>query len=176
MGGGCGGSGAGKVQTGDAAVEPEAGDKGKVVGAAGGEVKQDADVVAAGLVDQIVKVVEGSQGWIDRLGLGRVGLDGSEEDGVDTQGMEVVEMLRDAAEGAAFGGAEVGGVNVVDDGVLPPRVRIHAGSGPARTGEGLCQCGGGKGAGEEEGEESAGSFGHTVVLEMLPENLAWRNL
>jgi hypothetical protein len=76
--------------------------------------------------------------------------------------------LRDAAEGAAIGGAEVGGVNVVDDGVLPPRVRIHAGSGPARTSEGLCQCEGRKGAGEEEGEKSAGSFGHTVVLRCYP--------
>jgi hypothetical protein len=125
-------------------------------------------------VDQIIEVVKGSQGGIDCLsvGLGGVWLDGSEEDRVDTQGVEVVEALSEAVEGAAFGGAEVGGIHVVDDGVLPPGVGAHAGAGPARTGEGLCQCEGGKCAGEKEGEESAGSLGHTFVLKMLRENLA----
>ena len=166
-----GGSGGGKVQAGDAAVEPEAGDESQVVGAARGQIEKDANVVAARLMDQIVEIFEGSEGGINCLGLGRVGLDGSEEDGIDAQGVEVVEALGDAAKGTAVGGAEVGGVNVVDDGVLPPGVRIHARSGPARTSKGLCRYEGGEGAGEEEGEKSAGSLGHTVVLEMLPENL-----
>jgi hypothetical protein len=48
------------MKAGHAAVEPEAGDGAEVVGIRG-EVKQDADVVSAGLVDQIVKIVESSE-------------------------------------------------------------------------------------------------------------------
>jgi hypothetical protein len=151
------------MQAGDAAVEPEAGDSGEV-GGAKGEVEQDADVVATGLVDEIVEVVNGSQGGIDRLGVSGVGLDGGEEKRVDSQGVEIVEALGEAVEGAAFGGADVGGVYVVDDSVFPPGVGTHAGAGPTGTGEGLCRCGG-EGAGEKESEESGMSLGHTLVLE-----------
>ena len=89
--------------------------------------------------------------------------------------MEVVEALGEAVERTAFRGAEISGVYVVDDGVLPPGVGVHAGAGPARTSQCLCQCEGRKGAGEKEEENSTGSLGHTLVLTMLRENLAWRN-
>jgi hypothetical protein len=151
------------MQAGDAPVEPEAGDRGEV-GGARGEVEQDAYVATTGLMDEIVEVVNGSQGGVDRLGVGGVGLDGGEEKRVDSQRVEIVEALGEAVEGAAFGGAEVGGVYVVDDSVFPPGVGAHAGASPAGTGEGLCWSGG-EGAGEKESEESERSLGHTLLLE-----------
>ena len=57
------GSGADDVKAGDAAVEPETGYVGKIGGGNFGvEVEQDANVVAAGLVDEVVKIVEGAVG------------------------------------------------------------------------------------------------------------------
>src|ERR1700722_4068587 len=127
------------MQAGDAAVEPEAGDRGEV-GDARDEIEQDTDVAATGLVDEIVEVVNRSQSGVDRLGVSGVGLDGGEEERVDSQGVEIVEALGEAVEGAAFGGTKVGGVYVVDDNVFPPRVGTHAGASPAGTGEGLSRC------------------------------------
>jgi hypothetical protein len=124
------------VQARYAAVEPEASD-GAEISSPRCEVKQDADVVAAGLVDEIIKVFEGAKSGIDRLGLGRIGLEGGEEECVDAKGMEVVEAFGEAVKGTTFRGTEVGGIYVVDDGVLPPGVGAHAGAGPARTGESL---------------------------------------
>ncbi len=88
------GSGADDVEAGDAAVEPEAGYVGKIGGGNFGvEIEQDADVVTAGLVDEVVEIVEGAVGGVDGLGVGSVGLDGGEEEGVDAEGLNVVEML-----------------------------------------------------------------------------------
>ena len=71
------GGGADDVEAGDAAVEPEAGDVGEIGGGdVGVEVEQDADVVAAGFVDEVVEIVEGAVGGVDGLGVGGVGLDG----------------------------------------------------------------------------------------------------
>ncbi len=163
------GRGADDVEAGDAAVEPEAGYVGDVGGGDFGvEVEQDADVAAAGFVDEVVEIVEGAVGGVDGLGVGGVGLDGGEEEGVGAEGVDVVEALGYAVEtagcGVFVGGrVEVEGVHLVDDGVLPPDVGVHAGAGPAGAGEGL----GGSarseqaGAGQAEGEESAGSrHGH----------------
>ena len=131
-------AGTGDVEAGDATVEPEAGYVGEVGGGdLGVEVEEDAEVAAAGLVDEVVEIVEGAEGGVDGLGVGGVGLDGGEEDGVDTEGLDVVEALGDAVERAAAGGAEVSGVYLVDDGVLPPKVDVHAGADPAGAGEGL---------------------------------------
>jgi hypothetical protein len=76
------------------------------------------------------------------LGVGGVGLDGGEEEGVGAEGVDVVETLGYAVEAAA-GGVFVGGrveierIHLVDDGVLPPDVGVHAGADPARASEGL---------------------------------------
>jgi hypothetical protein len=72
--------------------------------------------------------------------------------------VDVFEALGDALEAAAAGGIEVDGIYLVDDGVLPPDVGVHAGADPAGAGEGLgfewrSESGSEKGAGEAEGEE-----------------------
>jgi hypothetical protein len=62
---------------------------------------------------------------------------------------------------AAFSGAEVDRVYLVDDRMLPPDVCIHARAGPAWTGEGLGWSWREKEASETEGEKSAGNrHGH----------------
>jgi len=85
--------------------------------------------------------------------------------------VEIVETLSYAVEATAVGGTEVGRVYVIDDGVLPPEVGAHSRADPARASEGLCRCDMAKGAGEKQREESEGGLGHTLVLEMLRENL-----
>jgi hypothetical protein len=126
------GGGSGDVETGDAAVEPEAGDIGKVGGGDFGiEIEQNADVVTAGFMDKVVEIVECAVGWVDGLGMGSVWLDDREQKGVDAKGLDVVEMLGDAMETAAARGTEVDGVDLVDDGMLPPDVGADAGAGPA---------------------------------------------
>jgi hypothetical protein len=122
---------AGDVEAGDAAIEPEAGYVWSVSrGDFGVKIEEDADVVAAGLVDEVVEIVEGAVGWIDFLGVGSVRLDGGKEDRVGAEGLDVVEMLGDAVEAAACCGVdwgiEVEGVYLVDDGVLPPEFSAHA--------------------------------------------------
>jgi hypothetical protein len=91
------GGGADDVEAGDAAVEPEAGDVGEI---GGGdvriEVEENADVVATGFVDEVVEIVQGTVEGVDGLGVGRVGLDGSEENCVGAEGLDVVEVLCDA--------------------------------------------------------------------------------
>jgi len=130
--------GASDMEASDAAVEPEAGDVGEVGGGDSGiEVEENADVAAAGLVDEVVEVVECAQGGIDRLGVGRIGLDGGEEERVGAEGVDVVEALRDAVEAGAVVGVEVCGIYLIDDGVLPPEVGGDAGADPARAGESL---------------------------------------
>jgi hypothetical protein len=132
------------------------------------EVEQDADVAAAGFVDEVVEIVEGAVGGVDGLSVGGVGLDGREEEGVGAEGVDVVETLGDAVETAACCGfvdwrVEVEGVHLVDDRVLPPDVGVDAGADPAGAGEGLGQSAGSEqaGVGQGEDEESArGRHGH----------------
>jgi hypothetical protein len=56
---------------------------------------------------------------------------------------------------AAFCGAEVDRVYLIDDRILPPHVRVHAGAGPTWTGEGLGWSCREKDASEAKGEKSA---------------------
>jgi hypothetical protein len=85
-------------------------------------------------------------------------LNDREEDRVDPEGLDVVEALGDAVEAAAACGAEVDGIYLVDDGVLPPDVRVDAGADPARAGQCLGRGTRGEraGTGQTESEESAG--------------------
>lgn len=85
------------VEAGDAAIKPEAGDVGEIGGGdVRVEVEEHADVVAAGFVDEVVKIVECAEGGVDGLGVGGVGLDRGEEDGVGAEGLDVVDVLGDA--------------------------------------------------------------------------------
>jgi len=98
--------------------------------------------VAAGFVDEVVEIVEGAVGGVDGLGVGGVGLDGGEKEGVGAEGVDVVEALGYAVEAAAWcvfvgGRVEVEGIHLVDDGVLPPDVGVDAGADPAWAGKGL---------------------------------------
>ena len=132
--------------------------------------------MAAGFVDEVVEIVEGAVGRVDGLGVGGVGLDGGEEEGVDTEGVDVVEMLGDAVEAAAAGGAEVDGIDLIDDGVLPPDICVDAGASPAGAGEDLSDGGRDERTGEIEGEEPARSqCDHASVIEMLREKMGERN-
>ncbi len=114
----------------EAAVEPETGEAGEI-GASGrrAQIEQDAHVAAAGLTAEVVEIVEGSDGGIERLGMGGVGLDVGEQDGVGAERMDVVEALGDAFE--AFG-AEAVRVDLINDGVLPPCHRTSVRSLPSR--------------------------------------------
>ena len=107
----------------------------------GSRSSSDADVVAAGFVDEVVEIVEGAIGRVDGLRVGGVGLDGGEEEAVDAEGLDVVETLGDAVETAAAVGAEVDRIDFVDDGMFPPDVGIDAGADPAGAGEGLRRAG-----------------------------------
>jgi hypothetical protein len=91
------------------------------------------------------------QGGIDRLSVGRVGLDEGEEERVGAEGVDVVDALRDAVEAAAVVGVEVRGIHLIDDGVLPPEVGGDSGADPTGTGKSLRKREGRKdgGAGEE---------------------------
>jgi hypothetical protein len=132
--------------------------------------------VAAGFVDEVVEIVEGTEGWVDGLGVSGVGLEGGEEEAIDAEGLDVVEVLSDAVEAAAAGWAEVGGVYLVDDGVLPPDVGVDAGASPAGAGEDLSDGGRDERTGEAEGEESARcQCSHASVIEMLREKMGERN-
>ena len=71
------------------------------------EVEKDSDVVAAGFVNEVVEIVEGAEGGIDGLGVGSVGLDGREKDGVGAEGTDVIETLGDAVEAAGVCRIEV---------------------------------------------------------------------
>ena len=129
------GSGADDVEAGDAAVEPETGHVGKVDGGdVGVEVEQDADVAAAGFVDEVVEIVEGTVDGVEGLGVIGVWLESGEEKSIGAEGPNVIKMLDDTVKAAAFGGAEVDGVYLVDDRMLPPDVCVDAGAGPAWAG------------------------------------------
>jgi len=148
--------GARDVEAGDAVVEPEACDVGKISGGdLGVEVEQDTNVSAAGFVDEVVEIVEGAVGGVEGLGVGGVWLERGEEKSIGAEGPNVIKMLDDTMKAAAFGGAEVDRVYLVDDRMLPPNVRVHAGAGPAWTGEGLGWNWREKEASEAEGEKSA---------------------
>jgi len=126
------------VEASDAAVEPEAGDVGHVGdGDLRVKVEQDANVVAAGFVDEVVEIVEGAVGGVDGLSVGGVGLDGGEEEDIGAEGLDIFEALGDAVETAAAGGVKVEGVHFVDDSLLPPDVGVDAVADPSGTGEGL---------------------------------------
>ena len=88
-------------------------------------------------MDEVVEIIERAVSRIEGLGVVGVGLEGGKEKGVRAEGMDVVEMQSDAVEGVASGGVEVDGVDLVDDGVLPPDVGVDAGADPAGAGEGL---------------------------------------
>jgi hypothetical protein len=132
-------------------------------------------VAAAGFTEEFVEVVERAEGGIDSLRMSWVGLQVREEDGVGAKGADVVQAMNDAVKGTVAGGAEVGRVDLINDGALPPEVGGDAGANPAGAGEGLgfgewsC-CG--EDAGEAEGERSAvrsGEGDHALVIEMLRE-------
>ena len=85
----------------------------------------------AGFGDEAVEVGEGAVLGVDGFVVGDVvaevdlrgGVHGGDPDGVDAEGLEVVEALGDAVEVAdavAVGVLEAAGVDLVDDGVLPP--------------------------------------------------------
>jgi len=116
-------------------------------------------VTTAGLADEVIEIVECAQGGVDRLGVGRVGLDGGEKERVGAEGVDVVEALRDAVEAAAVVRVEVRRIYLIHDGVFPPEVGGDSGADPAWAGEGLRErerrIDGG--ASEAKGEESAGS-------------------
>ena len=94
-------------------------------------VEQDADVALLRLGDEAVEVGEGAVLRVDALVVGDVvaevdlrrGIHGRDPDGVDAEGLEVVEALGDAVEVAdavAVGVLEAAGIDLVDDRVLPP--------------------------------------------------------
>ena len=90
------------VEAGDAAVEPEAGDVGDVSGwDVGVEIEEDPEVAAAGLVDEVVEIVEGADGGVDGLGMGGVEGDFGEKKRVDAEGLDVVKVPGEAVEAAA---------------------------------------------------------------------------
>lgn len=64
---------------------------------------------------------------------------------------------------------EVFGVELVEDGVFPPGLGVHAGAGPAGAGEGLREGRGRECEGEEEGSQRG--HGAPIVREMLPDFL-----
>ena len=128
------------MESGYASVEPEAGCCGEV-GGVGVQFEEDSDVVAAGLVDEVVEIVEGAVDGIKRLSVCGVGLEGGEEEGVDAEGVDVVQTLADTVKSAAVGGAEVDGVYFIDDGTFPPDVGGDTGAGPTGTSENLCFAG-----------------------------------
>ncbi len=119
-----------------------------VGGVVGDHVEDDADVALFGLGDQAVEVGEGSVLGIDVAVVGDVvaevdlggGVHGGEPDGVDAEVLQVVEPLGDAVEVAdavTVGVLEAAGVDLVDDGVLPPGVAAAGcGCGLARFGRG----------------------------------------
>jgi hypothetical protein len=88
--------------------------------------------------------------------VGSVWLYGREQEGVDAEGLDVVEMLGDAVETAAASGTEVDGVDLVDDGMLPPDVGADAGAGPAGTCEDLGFSVWSKGRRDDETSETEG--------------------
>ena len=74
--------GVGDMEAGDAAVEPEASGGGEVGVGFGLEVDEDADAVAASLVDEVIEIVKSAEGWVNGLGIWS-GV--CEQDGVDAQ-------------------------------------------------------------------------------------------
>ena len=155
------------MESGYASVEPEAGCCGEV-GGVGVQFEEDSDVVAAGLVDEVVEIVEGSEGGVDGLGVGGVWLEGGQEKGVGSEGVDVVEAL-----GQTLYVVEAARVGLVDDGVPPPRAGAHTGADPAGTGQGL----GEGGRGEEKSQEEGAAGGHgrvsvSGVVEMVADFFA----
>ena len=100
-----------------------------------------------------------------------------EENGVGAEGVDVVESRNNAVKGIVVAGVEVDGIDLVEDGVLPPEIGAHAGAYPAGSCKRLRCCDwsrSGEDDGEAEEEKPAGSFmgnDHAVVIEMLPETV-----
>ena len=84
-----------------------------------------------------------------------IGLERGKEKPVDAEGLNVVETLNDSVEAAAAVGAEVDGIDLIDDGMFPPDVGIEPGAYPSGAGQRLRQGRQGDGEGESECEESA---------------------
>jgi len=95
------------------------------------------------------------------------------------EGVDVVETMNDAVKGAVSGWAEVGWVNLVDDGALPPEVGVMPEPNPAGRAESAIEASGaacGERAGETEEEKRSGSSvegDHALVIEMLARR-AWK--
>ena len=94
-------------------------------------VEEDADVVRFGGGEEAIEVGEGAVLGVDGGVVGDVvaevdlrgRIHGGDPDGVDAEGLEVVEARGDAVEVAdavAVGVLEAARVDLVDDGVLPP--------------------------------------------------------
>ena len=83
-----GGGGRGdEAEAGDSAGEPEAGGGGEIGGGGGGgEGDEDTDAAAAGLMDELVEVVEGGS-WRERAGQRRHG----DDERVDAEGVQGIE-------------------------------------------------------------------------------------
>ena len=103
-------------------------------------VEDDADVALLGFGDEAVEVGEGAVLGVDVFVVGDVvaevdlrrGVHGRDPDGVDAEGLEVVEALGDAVEVAdavAVGVLEGAGVDLVDDGVVLPSGVVGWGGG-----------------------------------------------
>ena len=124
-----------EAEAGDSAAEPEAGGWGEIGGGGGGgEGDEDTDAAAAGLMDELVEVVEGGS-WRERGGQR-----GSEYDEcVNAEGVQGIEAGGDGFEVGAllepelFGGASAGwvggsGGDLIEDGLTPPGVVVQAGA------------------------------------------------
>ena len=149
------GSGRGdEVETGDSAGEPEARNCRKIGGdGGGGEGGEDTDSAAAGLMDQLVEVVEGGI-RLERGGQRGHGdderIDAEGAQGIETGGDEFVAgglLGRVGGDFAGWAGRSFG--DLIEDGATPPGVGVLAEVCHAGTGEGL-------GGGEGECEQKAG--------------------
>ena len=150
-----------EAEAGDSAGEPEAGGWGEIGGGGGGgEGDEDTDAAAAGLMDELVEVVEGGS-WRERGGQRGRGYD----ERVDAEGVQGIEAGGDGfvvgalLEPELFGGASAGwvggsGGDLIEDGLTPPGVVVEAGACQAGAGEGLR--GGGEGERREGGRRGAG--------------------
>ncbi len=96
-------------------------------------VHDDADVAALGFRGHVLEVGHGAVLRIDGCVVGDVvaevdlgrGVHGGDPDGVDAELLDVVEARGDAfdvADAVAVGVLKAAGVDLVDDGVLPPGV------------------------------------------------------
>ncbi len=106
-------------------------------GTSGLRSSRNAEVAAAGLVDQVVKIVERAIRRRDRRRLAGIQRNMGKEKRIDAERLDVVEVLCNAMQSAAARRVEVGRIDLVDDGVLPPGIGIDAGTLPSGARKGL---------------------------------------